>query len=244
MRFLVFLGLLACGTQELADVEIVGGKNVPFWWNGPNAKSTVALTSASSLKNGKSFCSGTVVGERTILTAAHCIDDGVSGFIVAGGRDLKKPTFSLPVVNSKPHARWVNRIGSTQGPDFDIGLVFTAEPLPRDIPRVKIGDIANGDWVRAVGYGVSKSRSINDTGILRYVNLDAQGVDPKLCRVATKEARKGTAAGDSGGPLYSRKEEVVGITSYGMERNGTPTGDSYFTLTACYKDWLAKYVQN
>ena len=71
-----------CGVSEQeSDLKIRGGTEVSDNELSAVRTSTVALTTSftadgsgdSILSQGKSFCSGTIIGVRTIVTAAHCI---------------------------------------------------------------------------------------------------------------------------------------------------------------------------
>ncbi|MCY1044529.1 serine protease [Corallococcus sp. bb12-1] len=102
----VAVGLLGCGGAELDSVEaldsvgqeIVGGVEAR-----PNSHPWIV-----SLQMGEShFCGGSLVriGAREesniVITAAHCVADGLPDTVVAGAHDLTRPTSSQVRVRVK-----------------------------------------------------------------------------------------------------------------------------------------------
>lgn len=70
----IFLSIVSCAGQNETDsskVQIIGGSEV---LNNDSFvfKSTVALTQAYG---GSSFCTGTVIADKIVVTAAHCLED-------------------------------------------------------------------------------------------------------------------------------------------------------------------------
>lgn len=73
--------LVGCGTQpetRVSQTKIVGGTAIEDGQNDQRRLSTVALTTDAArggeplMAAGKSFCTGTIIDRRTIVTAAHC----------------------------------------------------------------------------------------------------------------------------------------------------------------------------
>lgn len=66
----------SCSKSSHAQPKIVGGFEVTEATAfGPLLSSTVAITTPSLLFSGKSFCTGTLIGKKTVITAAHCLSD-------------------------------------------------------------------------------------------------------------------------------------------------------------------------
>src|SRR5689334_20190548 len=61
------LGFVACGESTSSDLAIVRGHLV--------GTGSPALYNTVSLRMGNSSCTGSIIGQRLILTAAHCVED-------------------------------------------------------------------------------------------------------------------------------------------------------------------------
>jgi hypothetical protein len=156
---------------------------------------------ASSL--GK--CTGVVLAQDVVLTAAHCTQDAAR-LRVGGNRGFGDP--SAPPVDLSPvaqivqHPRYSARLpGST-----DLALLKLAKPLPdRFSPAYFGGPVpGHGDDLIAVGYGKSAAVDPRAGTILRMVLLRVSNRFPTyvtLVRSGEEQAEAG--AGDSGGPVFT-----------------------------------------
>ncbi|WP_167509858.1 serine protease [Corallococcus terminator] len=143
----VAVGLLGCGGAELDSVdaldsvgqEIVGGVEAR-----PNSHPWIV-----SLQNGVShFCGGSLVriGAREesniVITAAHCVADGMPDWVVAGAHDLRRPTSGQVRVRVKRAVLHPN-----YNPDTtmnDIAVLQLQSPIPFG-PSVQFGPSAAGE---------------------------------------------------------------------------------------------------
>lgn len=176
-----------------------------------------AIVSIWSLDTPAPLCTGTFIGPRTLVTAAHCLPDGSRrctpdtcgiGFEVRFGADPEQPTARVAV------SAWQNH------PRLDLAWMQTQEPHPPDVTPIglsddRIGTDRVGDTVEVAGHG---KRFDGDVGRRFQVTT--------LVRVPGDEVwvdgagRGGLCFGDSGGPILqideaSRQVEVVGVLSRG-----------------------------
>lgn len=193
------------------QTRVWGGDNVP-----PGTfPDTVAITG-----NGK-LCTGTVIGSRAILTAAHCFCDGVKETIFFGD-SVHSPTSSVPVKGGVPMIACGVPL---QIGDGDIAILTVDAPLtipPRAIASKALID--NATFGRSVGYGVGANPIMDPQGIKRMVDVPVASIacngnvttnigtvtDTMYyhCSSGTEivagapSLNKDTCKGDSGGPMY------------------------------------------
>jgi hypothetical protein len=168
---------------------------------------------------GEGFCSGTVVGPHTVLTAAHCVMTDVLIEDVA----------------------WYDVVDTLEHPDYDfpvsdLRLLFVEETLPE--PYATIGLPGECYGLVAQGYGFGSNGELNE----RVVNE----VGRSHGFINTDE---GVCNGDSGGPLYALTEDgpvLVGVTSWGTsEPNvciGGTNGFTDLTLPA-NTEWVLENIR-
>lgn len=250
---LVGLVLSACGaaTSE-SDVEIVGGSNVGAAQRDPRLFSTVALSNKEKIAKGSSFCSGTLIAPRVVMTAAHCLVDennkplDTGEVLVVFGNKVNAKAHTRKALRSIAHPQYRARLAvepSPQQAPNDIGLVFLDAPAPQGFAPVALASAAAPalQKLRLAGFGVTKSRYLNDTGSLRQVDVTVVDTQRIAQRIITEELGKGACAGDSGGPAYVQmggRWAVAGVTSSGAEIFGYCIGRNNFTDARQYAAWI------
>ena len=163
----------------------------------------------------KGYCTGVVLEQDIVLTAAHCTRDAQSLW-VGGNRgwgDLSNPPMRLsPVAEVVQHPGY-----QAQKPPWpDLALLKLATPLPdRFIPAHFGGYVPrNGDGVIATGYGESIANNPAADTALRMVLLRVSfKTESELWLASAREEPAGGAQGDSGGPVFAYRglHALVGI---------------------------------
>ncbi len=170
---------------------------------------TIAIGSA------KGRCTGVVLAQNIVLTAAHCIVPGeklwVGDSVEAGSQSLAPVRLSA-VDETVPHPLWNRRDSGSP----DLAILRLATPLPdRFIPAtLSSRHLAEGDNLIAAGYGKASGEESRSPLVLRMVLLRVTNAFRGWAILAaTGEDRAGGAPGDSGGPLFSYRgmHTLVGL---------------------------------
>ncbi len=260
------ISCLSCGPTPTTPYFplVTGGREVGKESKLPTRWATVALTTKTLAAEERAYCTGVLIKPTIVLTAAHCITDDNGHFTTLGHVSFGPKVGIHPVTLNKMvglavHKFW-NPAALDRGDNVaynDLALVKMNAAFTKAMPMgITTGEPRLGyqDSVVIAGYGVSASRDLDDTGLLRSVSMKVKSVNPDtksllleglprdgyalwpygFSDTKRKRIRSGACAGDSGGPAFTRgptaKEWLlVGITSFGyeFEKEGEREGQTY-----------------
>ncbi|MFD8567390.1 S1 family peptidase [Streptomyces sp. NPDC057694] len=228
-----------------ADSGIIGGRQVRV----SDSPWTVALSSRDRFGGTRAgqFCGGVVVARSTVLTAAHCMSQGVLGVARSEVRDLK-------VIAGRDDLRsddgaeirvrdvWVNPDYDGSTNSGDVAVLTLATPLPEGyvLPMADEGDPAYEPGTQAEVYGWGDTTGAGDYARTLHA-AQVQVLPDGVCQEAYPGSADGTylpasmlcageprggkdaCQGDSGGPLVARGK-LIGLVSWGSGcgRAGSP----------------------
>ena len=171
-------------------------------------KAVVAL-----LQNGKVYCTGVLITNNVVATAAHCVTPTPPEQIYFGSDPTTKKGTTIAVTTTRFH------------PDFDedslendvavVGLASLAPVPPLTVVTAEFDASFVGREIRLVGFGATGPEATSHlrkrsgtTAITSYTDDDFR----------FRPAPSQTCLGDSGGPALAKvgdHEAIIGLTSSG-----------------------------
>ncbi|MCA9618748.1 MAG: trypsin-like serine protease [Myxococcales bacterium] len=226
------LATIACTAPDMAD-ERLGSSEDAVYLGQPTTGDlpVVALTAI-----GGSFCSGTVVAPRVVLTAAHCLPphnpvppDKIAVFF---GPEVGGAGQSIPITQ-----HWTNPGWNDNSLIDDIGLVRLSEDAPVEPMPLADSPPSLGDPVRIVGYGII-GENMGGGGLKREGTAEVDDVDTLAFTLGGIPS--GTCSGDSGGATI---RQIGGVDVLaGVHSRADCVGLSYEMRVDAYADDVAWFI--
>lgn len=162
-------------------------------------------------------CTGTLVGARTVLSAAHCIEDIAKATFNVGGQTYAvAQMIPHPAYTSQPTRNDVAILRLTQAPSVQPTAVSTKTPW------VGLG-------LTLIGYGITRDGA-DDSGTKRKAQNVIADVKPERFNMRGTGGSVGNiCSGDSGGPAFALIDGIevqVGVHSYGEGDCGVSEWDA------------------
>jgi MYXO-CTERM domain-containing protein len=214
---LMCLAIGACDAQPpLAQDEaaIVGGTPTSDYL------ASVAIMASNQAFRGQVFCSGTLIADRAVLTAAHCTPD--PSYIMIGTDPEAADARFVRVAGTYRDPLYVD--GTFEGVSHDDAVLILAEDAPVDVPRIPLASVIPtvGTPVTWVAFGHTYYEA-GDKGIKRMASRTVTAADGAIVDTANASCKA-----DSGGSIYVT--EADGLHLAGSDRGSLSNceGDSAF----------------
>jgi secreted trypsin-like serine protease len=221
---------------------IVGGGGAPA--------EGIARSVVTIIGSRGTFCSGSLIAQDLVLTAAHCVMPGADYKIIIPG---ETPPRLLDVRRVAQHPQFIVQNILAHRASADVALLqltaplaATKDPAPLGMPVIPI---QVGARLTIAGVGVTRRGDGKSGGSIRAADLAVTGkpgtLQIRLADPLTNNASSGLGActGDSGAPAFemqSGRAVIVGVVSWSTGPNnsdgcGGLTGVTPLTL---YRAWV------
>jgi hypothetical protein len=203
---------LGARAQEVTT-KIIGGEYYPS-----SAGGKVAF-----IDTPEYTCSGVLVGEREVLTAAHCVvggpdATGYSVFVGGAWRQVESAWYHTRYDPEKPVVRMAR---------FDLGMLILTEPVvgTAPFPVLRKRKLSAGSTIFIAGYGANERSDQPNRTFVDNFKIGAARIAEVGAGVFFgdhRAYRSSPCSGDSGGPatFFYRKNSlaVAGVLSAGTNR--------------------------
>lgn len=197
-------------------------------------------------KSGLTYCGGALISPTHVITAAHC----ETPKYLALGTHFSKGTFGGEYIALKSMKRH---------PEFnkgaflanDLAIIELEQPSSARIISINITAAAEEDEATVCGWGyTSENGAQSDIKLTTRLNLISntqcsellnEPLHPSMMCAGYLPGGKDACQKDSGGPLFTKNEELIGIVSWGLGC-GQASVPGVYSRLATAVDFVKKYA--
>ncbi|AIW13907.1 serine protease [Vibrio tubiashii] len=262
---------LALSCSGLITASAVATEITPYIINGTNASQSdwpyiTALVKKNQNAYDGQFCGASFIGQRYILTAAHCVDDfAPDDFdVIVGINNLNSESSQgarISVNKVYIHPQFNASSLSNDIAVLELSRVVTSnEATPATLPTSTTrNNTSDGTILTVAGWGSTTPEYGNHTTPAQLQQLDVPLVNQTTCSntfatVSTNTSSPNFCAGtvsegydscrgDSGGPIIVKATGTqLGLVSFGKQRCGEQNSYGVYTNLSEYMDFIAQHT--
>jgi secreted trypsin-like serine protease len=227
---------------------IIGGQTV-------SADDVIAATTVM-VTNGNFICTGSIIAEDTVVTAAHCTAAQAQDLRIVFSRqmpdDLTTVTDTVhDIYGFVANPGWQGK--QSKGVDqHDIAVIRFKGNLPSGYSVATLlsesTTLTKGETVTLAGYGITDAASQAGAGLLRKVDVQVLKKLGKTEEVLDQSEGVGACHGDSGGPAFATIDGRLllwGVTNRGYPDTAPDdcVHESVYTRITAYSDFIDQAEQ-
>ena len=246
MTTIFAMGAISCGQAEKtqSSIKVTNGVEIDASEN----PSVVLL-----YINNQGVCTGTFVNDYQVVTAAHCVDRVSSVVILdkVSGRFKQREKY----VSYKKHPKYT----SADQSKYDVAVVNFPKGTSDETSLLSPKSPSAGEKFSIVGYGnnviedelvgnqIQQSGSTVKRKGKNKIDSIEDGLilfegDRKTFPTSTPGINSAAAGGDSGGPMFNNKGEIIGLTSHGKIFVEKSDKTKISKIITAYVDVNSEYV--
>lgn len=192
------------------------------------------------------ICSGAIIKQDIILTAAHCVHGGSEYAVYF--RDASGQPVLLDPKKIVIHPNYIKDAITRRVRSIDLAILKLKDPLPSKFLPVQMSNkrLQAGDEVTIGGYGLTDEKRRTSNG--NFFSSPLEVIEPygpsKIVLWLRGDAlpqngmNRGGCHGDSGGPIFDRSK-LAAITTWTTGPNGFDCGDlTQGAIIAPHIEWI------
>lgn len=260
MSKILFLLILFLGVFSSNSFGIIGGEKA----NGEFPQILKLRIYKDSVL--VSLCTGSIVGKKTILTAAHCLmnsrldvfetdarrvevdyGDGketIFAYTIPSGFQKNKRELDAALLDRARLSSGALRNLLLKNAKSDLALLYLRDPVHSGRGSLSLGSASSsvGDSVEIAGFGEVQQGGRNFFPSELYLGRNQITSRSEGVLILTNTGGGAiTSVGDSGGPLLDQEQNIIGILSGGGPYAGSR--ESFFTEVSGWKSWIQARIR-